>query len=226
MKKIKIDWPNHFIAFISSLLGILIAFQLQDWQEKRNENEKIEITLRSIKREIESDLKIYKTNADTIGQWLDYCNFIFDHQNRGVRGMLATEKRFISFQAKNQNRKEYIKFIKKYNDSLNLYDFTLQLDVAPKSGLSTNNWEAAKSSGVLNNIDHSRMAVLTEIYYWINIDLGNSDSDFIKLQIKKRDNFDDLGEIMEIYRKIAAVSQLKKKKIEENYNKINWKIEE
>lgn len=45
--KSKIDWVNHLIAFLSALLGILIAFQLEDYQEKQQEKEKLQIALTS-----------------------------------------------------------------------------------------------------------------------------------------------------------------------------------
>jgi len=35
----KIDWLNHMIAFLSALLGIVIAFQLEDFQEDQKAQE-------------------------------------------------------------------------------------------------------------------------------------------------------------------------------------------
>lgn len=37
----KIDWRNHFVAFLSALLGIFIAFQLENWREGRIERERV-----------------------------------------------------------------------------------------------------------------------------------------------------------------------------------------
>ena len=53
-----IDWSNHIVAFFSALLGILIAFQLQDYQDDQKEEEELQITLEAIKKEIENNQNI------------------------------------------------------------------------------------------------------------------------------------------------------------------------
>jgi len=61
--KNKIDWLNHGIAFLAALLGILIAFQLDDYQEDQQRKKELQITLSSIKKEIESNRRIYRFNV-------------------------------------------------------------------------------------------------------------------------------------------------------------------
>ena len=70
--KNKIDWINHLIAFLSALLGILIAFQLEDYQDKQREKEELQITLTAVKNEVENNIKIYQTNIEQLSAWLDY----------------------------------------------------------------------------------------------------------------------------------------------------------
>ena len=66
-----IDWSNHIVAFFSALLGILIAFQLQDYQDDQKEEEELQITLEAIKKEIENNQNIYRTNIKTLTDFLD-----------------------------------------------------------------------------------------------------------------------------------------------------------
>lgn len=68
----KIDWPNHTIAFVSALLGILIAFQLEYYREEHQEDEELRKALIIIKEEVENNLEIYKLNTDRLGKWFDY----------------------------------------------------------------------------------------------------------------------------------------------------------
>ena len=35
----KIDWANHIIGFFSALFGILIAFELEEWRDEKNQIE-------------------------------------------------------------------------------------------------------------------------------------------------------------------------------------------
>jgi hypothetical protein len=70
----KIDWPNHIIAFFSALLGILIAFQMEDYREGKGESEELETAMRSIQLEIENNLKIYQWNTKELSNFLAYVN--------------------------------------------------------------------------------------------------------------------------------------------------------
>ena len=79
----KIDWPNHIIAFSSALLGILIAFRLEFFREEHQEQEQLDKALLVIKEEIVNNLKIYKTNSDTICAWIDYYNSAVDTLTSG-----------------------------------------------------------------------------------------------------------------------------------------------
>ena len=71
----KIDWRNHFVAFLSALLGILIAFQLEDYSDNKQKEEELEIIIKSIKVEIQNNLGIYETNVRRLSEWLEYYSF-------------------------------------------------------------------------------------------------------------------------------------------------------
>ncbi|HEX2548609.1 MAG TPA: hypothetical protein VHM20_02185 [Gammaproteobacteria bacterium] len=64
LNRFRIDWINHSIGFLSALLGIYIAFRLENYREEEKEKQKVKIVKSALKKEIEDNLKIYKTNID------------------------------------------------------------------------------------------------------------------------------------------------------------------
>src|SRR5689334_2332389 len=90
MKTSKVDWLNHLIAFVSALLGIFIAFQLDDWQERRSQQEKVRISLEAIRKEIDGNLEIYKSNIDSLSPFMDHIEFAMEH--RSSDGLRATDR--------------------------------------------------------------------------------------------------------------------------------------
>ena len=53
----KIDWANHLIEFITVVIGIGLAFALNNWNEKRKEINQAALFLNSIKEEIKINLE-------------------------------------------------------------------------------------------------------------------------------------------------------------------------
>jgi len=49
----RVDWPNHLIGFFSALFGILIAFELDEWREAKNNREEAHNAFDKIKQEIQ-----------------------------------------------------------------------------------------------------------------------------------------------------------------------------
>ena len=58
----------------------------------------------------------------------------------------------------------------------------------------------------------------------MNVQLSVSDIVKRASTLEKKE-FDNLTEVIEIYRQIAEVSKLKMRKIEDSFNKINWEPE-
>jgi len=122
----KIDWINHLIGFLTALIGIVIAFQLDDWQERRREEEKLKITLKAIKAEIDSNKEIYKTDALALNDWVEYWIFMQSHDEDNNEEIIATEREMNQMKEQHPARFGNAKFIKKYRDSLNLMGPFLQ----------------------------------------------------------------------------------------------------
>jgi hypothetical protein len=214
-----IDWLNHSIAFGASVIGIFIAFQLDDWQERSSRREDLEVALRGIKMEIESNLNVYQKNDSLLQKYLDYADFYVGH---GKNGMLRCSRRELEKARKvNPERFAGIQFIKQVNDTISLYSADFYVDIVPFSGITTGNWEAAKSSGVLAYLDHERITQLSQVYDWTTKKLGVSDEElannFITLQ-----KFGDVDKILGDYRLIMEASRMKHRRMREYYEKIKW----
>lgn len=224
MKNLKIDWVNHLIGFLTALVGIIIAFQLDDWQERNREKEKLRITLQSIKAEIDNNMEIYR--SDSLSTWLEHWDFIKSHDEDNNDEIIATEKEMNLMRAKHPTRFDEMKFIKKYRDSLNVYGGPqiIKFDVMPKAGISTSSWDAAKSSDALRSLDHARMTELTNIYDWINKDLGITDADVIR-SVAGFDTDFGIDKILHDYRMITNVYGFKLRQIERHYQIIDWDAE-
>lgn len=208
MKLSKIDWPNHLIAFLSSLLGILIAFQLQNYSDNRGQREQMKNALESIRKEIMSNLAIYQYNADSLSAWVDYATFYYGHIDSSAKGLVATPQEIDSFRIRNPSRVAGIRQIRKFDGARFVYDAPFVVDVTPMTGISTSNWDAARSSGILNALDHDLVVSLTDIYNWINLDLGQSDRDFFRM-ITDHEMVDDAHKIQKQYDAVARVARFK-----------------
>jgi len=78
-KKKKVEWLNHFVGFVSVVLGVLMAFWLNSWNESRKESGSIETALQNIKNEIEKNLSGMdsiiaknKRQRDMLEEYLEY----------------------------------------------------------------------------------------------------------------------------------------------------------
>lgn len=217
---LKIDWQNHFVAFISTLLGIFIAFQLDDWNEEIKQKREIKLTLDAIKKEIEANMEIFNANA-ALSEFVDYIEFVRNRTN--AKGEFVVSKSELKpYKKKFPEKFDRLKLLRVTSDTLLVYQSNFTIDIIPKLGISTNNWEAAKASGVLNLIDHSQVAVLTAIYDWTDKDLGFNESEFYKRNLIKENEITDLIEMTKDYSKVARVSEYKLRMIKNAYESIVW----
>ena len=78
-KRNKIEWLNHFVGFVSVVLGVLMAFWLNSWNESRKESDSIETALQNIRNEIEKNqggmdsiITKNKRQRDMLEEYLKY----------------------------------------------------------------------------------------------------------------------------------------------------------
>ena len=158
--KNKIDWINHLIAFLSALLGILIAFQLEDYQDKQREKEELQITLTAVKNEVENNIKIYQTNIEQLSAWLDYYDLYALSMRKGDVEVNKFEFDILMSNSRKDswNQKEMV------NDSILVVKAISDLfiiDTAPITGISSSSWQAGLYSGSVNRLSYDNLSKLT-----------------------------------------------------------------
>ncbi len=216
----KVDWKNHIIAFFSALLGILIAFQLEDYRDDRQDKERLGITLNAIKKEIERNRIIYQTNVTKLSDFLEYFE-LRELTNEKGELKLNTNK-FARMKAKRSDRYRNWILLKQQNDTTSIFDthWTFIIDTAPESGVSTSSWQAGLYEGVLNRLDNNTLSQLTQIYEWVGKDIGLNEREFYENLALS--DITKIGPFIVYYKKIIAVQQFKLDMIDKHYNQINW----
>jgi hypothetical protein len=214
-----IDWLNHSIAFAASVVGIFIAFQLDDWQERRSRNEQLQITMRGIKGEIEGNLAIYYENDSLLHQFISYVDFRRQHLDNGT--LLCTDRDLGEARRLNPVRLHDLKILTKVNDTIKRYEAPLVFDFLPNSGISTANWDAARSTGVLVNIDHDRAVLLTQVYEWTNKRLGISDEE-LQNSLFSLGELKTTEQVLHDYDLMMRSYDIKYRKVRMTYDQIKW----
>lgn len=222
-RNIKIDWLNHFIAFLSALFGIYIAFRLENFRENQQEKERIQIIEKAIRNEIENNLMIYSQNVEVLSDWLEYNTFIWDKTDD--KGQLVVGINEMSkMTEKHPTRLKDCELIKTLNDTLSIYKIgEFIVDVVPMTGLSTSSWKAGIASGLLNSMDYSIVNNLTKIYDWVEKDIGINEKDFYENILGVRNkNTVFIDNLVSDYNTIVITYSFKQERIQEIYDKIEW----
>jgi hypothetical protein len=212
----KIDWLNHAIAFAASVIGIFIAFQLDDWQEQRSRRAQLETTLKGIKAEIEGNLAIYHENDSLLQQFVSYADFYDRHFDNGA--LLCTDRALQDARRINPERFGDLKYVGKVNDTTKRYEMTFTFDFLPTSGISTANWDNARSSGILVHVDHDRVVLLTRVYEWTSKKLGISDEELENNLFA----FHNVEQLRHDYRLISRSYGVKYRHVKQYYEQIKW----
>lgn len=161
-KKKTIDWQNHIITFVSTIVGILIAFQLENWRENREEQIKIKKAEVSLINELERNKigleNIIKENKD----WLSYADFIFSHTYDDH--LACSQQELDSISKVYPSRFTRNSFIKALTKTTNLYQMSFEVDIPFIFQIETATWEAVKSSGTLNYIEQGNVFWYVKTY--------------------------------------------------------------
>jgi len=226
-----IDWRNHFIAFFSALLGILIAFQLEDFRENREQLERTNTAYDLVIAEIENNIAIYKENVNLIGSWLTYYNIAKDLSMGVVDNVQVPKSTFNQIHLDSTKIYRLSDFrISFKNDSIveirrkgmiddkGIYD--IDVDILPKVGIATSAWNSSINSGIFSQLSPNRLSELTKIYDWINNDLGKNENAFYEYGISIDREIDDLETIEYNYQVIFEVQKFKLNRILPIYNGI------
>lgn len=164
LKKFSIDWPNHIIGFFSALFGILIAFELDQWRERQQEQEIAQSAFTKLKQEIQINSNALHETVAT---------------NRTLLSLLRTKL------LPDLNDKLQFKGTRQQADSINHHknlSIVVYIDTvswlerkanAPahivlgnliQPVMQYSAWESAKAIGALNFMDYEKVLSLSSIY--------------------------------------------------------------
>ena len=164
----EIDWKNQIVAFIGTILGVIIALQLEDIQDERQSQQRLNKTVINLDSEISKNLISIDSASKSNENWSKYLNFLIGKKvdNREIilsNHELDSIQRLLPFyftpnkQILNLNVKKVI------NDSLKLYSLAF-FNSFQKPDISEDNWEATKESGVLLIMNPDQILFYTKIY--------------------------------------------------------------
>lgn len=158
----KIDWPNHIIGFFSALFGILIAFELEEWRDQRNQVEIARIAFENLKKEIENNRTTLHENVSANIQHLRTLQSLL-HQLDNQLKFSGTSMEADSI---NQNF-GHVVFIEKPDPLSKGKDKPLVhigMGNITIPSLQTSAWESAKATGALNLMNYEKVLTLSSLY--------------------------------------------------------------
>jgi hypothetical protein len=175
----KVDWPNHTIGFFSALFGILIAFELDEWRERKKEAELAFNAWQKMKQEIE-------INQNALHEMVRINQSHLSTLNGYVVPYLGKDLQFLGSQSmadsinKTSNGILIIEEVKSESRSRYLPHIVLGNLIHPVLHFSA--WESAKATGALNYISYERVQLLSSLY---NSTRVNDELAEIKLLLRK-----------------------------------------
>lgn len=161
LPKVRIDWPNHIIGFFSALFGILIAFELDQWRESKNELQLAETAFGNLKKEVDINQNILRENVNL--------NLKTIHKMQEV--MTKVENNLLFVGTRNEADSINQKFGRLlFIDTLSLpsrktgWPVHLGIGNILVPSLQTSAWESAKATGALNYMPYEKVVSLSFVY--------------------------------------------------------------
>jgi hypothetical protein len=158
----KVDWPNHLIGFFSALFGILIAFELEEWRENRNNQEEARQAFEKLRQEIQTNKSTLHEMVATNQQLLDLMVMeLLPHLNENLlfQGDASEAMRV--------NRRCGLVAHIEVNDST-AREVKLPVNIFMNSlirpPLHYSAWESAKATGVVNHIEYEKVLAISYLY--------------------------------------------------------------
>lgn len=143
----RIDWPNHFMAFISTLLGVWLAFSLGNYYEHQREISRMEVAMTNVHQEIlknQGKVDRHIAHLDSLlGALGAFSKMINDDMN-----LIAGANQMQDFMD-NYGWFMSIEIQKPFKDTLYEYDGNLNLNLQYMS-VSNIAWENTKLMDVLH----------------------------------------------------------------------------
>jgi hypothetical protein len=178
----KVDWPNHLIGFFSALFGILIAFELDQWRETKNNEEDARNAFDKIRQEIQVNKSALH---ETVSTNLKLIDLLEEEVLSHVNDRLEYHGHIDQANAINVKVKPIAKII--------LTDTVVASTKAPvlinmgsllHPTLHNSAWESAKATGVINYIEYEKVLSISYLY---NIPRITDELQAIRALLRKSD---------------------------------------
>ncbi len=159
----KIDWPNHIIGFFSALFGILIAFELEEWRDEKNQIEIAHIAFENLKKEVQINqnslheniainIKHLKSLQGLLSQMDNQLGFIGSKAEADSINKHFSQVAFIEWDDL-VNKSKMVKPVV----IIGLHNITIPM-------LQSSAWESAKATGALNLMEYEKVLSLSSLY--------------------------------------------------------------
>jgi hypothetical protein len=146
--KVKIEWLNHVLGFAGVVLGVLIAFWLNNWAGNRREQQIAEVALKNIRSEVARNQSAMDTLVQVNARQLDFLNAYLPLVDDNMT-FLGSSSQFDSLQAQ-------------FPDLL-LARGRLDIEIE-LLGLPEVAWKTSLNSSILSSIDFNLLYVINESY--------------------------------------------------------------
>lgn len=161
-KSWRIDWPNHLIGFFSALFGILIAFELDQWREAKNNEKDGRNAFEKTKQEIHVNKNALHESVNTNLELLDLLEL-------EVMPLLNDRLEYSGSLKEARQVNDKVSAIAKIilNDTVSA---SIKAPVLINMGsmlhptLLTSAWESAKATGVINYIAYEKVLAISLLY--------------------------------------------------------------
>jgi hypothetical protein len=166
MKKLRslfsgIHWMNHFFAFVGTCAGVLLAFFLTDYQEKRNDKDRLEKVVAQLVLEIEQNKNILKNHSDYLSKQVNAITIV-KPLLRADTTILATEHQIGAII---DSFPEFFVPEKKTLVKDSLYEWKGDMNINfNMPGLSDIAWGNAQALEVLHLVDFETAYMLFSLY--------------------------------------------------------------
>lgn len=157
----RIDWPNHMMAFLSTLLGVWLAFYLGNYNENKIAHARMEVAMASVQEELQNNEENMKSHAAQMDSMLQAVGAFSEMIDENM-DLIATEKQmdtfleefgwFLSIQSKKPLRDSLFEYHGSLNLALNF------------SGVSDIAWENTKLMDILHLVDTKTAFQLHSLY--------------------------------------------------------------
>lgn len=158
----KVDWPNHLIGFFSALFGILIAFELDQWRESKNNEEDSRNAFEKIKVEIQTNKETLHAVINANLKLLELLESEFIPHINDQLGYNGSTKSAIAI-----NSKVYPAAIIHIPDtSVANINSSASINMGSLSRpiLHYSAWESAKATGVINDLEYEKVLAISYLY--------------------------------------------------------------